>query len=81
MAFIETTTVEMLIRIAPTAGDKIIPSGAAIPAAKGMPMTLYPVAQNKSSESLSRLTGLAIAIQSPINFSAIADVVGFVNAM
>jgi hypothetical protein len=38
MALIETTTVEILIKTPATVGDKIMPKGDAILAAKGMPI-------------------------------------------
>src|SRR5207302_907113 len=47
MAFTATITVERLIISAPVAGDSTTPHGAANPAASGMAITLYPVAQNR----------------------------------
>src|SRR5690625_1956749 len=46
-ALIATIIVLKLIKTAPTAGLKIIPIGAKIPAANGMAKMLYPVAHHK----------------------------------
>lgn len=46
-ALIATMIVLKLIKMAPTAGLKMIPQGAKTPAAKGMAKMLYPVAHIK----------------------------------
>lgn len=43
-ALMATTTVEKLIRTAPTAGLSTMPHGARTPAARGIAMMLWPVA-------------------------------------
>ena len=44
-----TTTVEMLINTAPTAGGRVIPAHENAPAAKGIVRTLYPAAHARFS--------------------------------